>query len=94
MKAIWAKYDQTILYVPQILMTGLVIYGPAVALSQGQCTQISYLILDSVSRTLECFSAPLRVVVFSPGSLSSYLPRSVGWKLFNRHCVYCLLHFG
>lgn len=43
MKAIWAKYDQTVFSVPQILMTGLVIYDQAVALSQGRCTRISHL---------------------------------------------------
>lgn len=50
-------------YYSQILMTGLVIYGPAVALNQGQCTRISHLGLDSVSRTLEGSSATLGAVV-------------------------------
>lgn len=75
-------------------MTGLVIYGPAVALSQGQCTHISHLIKDSAVMTLEGLSAPLSAAVFITASLSSHWHRSVGWDCVNRHCVYCLLHFG
>lgn len=82
------------IYVPQVLMSGLVIYGPAVALSQGQCTQISHLIKDSAVRSPEGLSAPLSAVVFNPASLSSHWHRSVGWDCVNRRCVYCLLHFG
>lgn len=92
MKAIWAKYDQTILYVPQILMTGLVIYGPAVALSQGQCTQISYLILDSVSRTLECFSCTPESCCVQPCFSLQLLAPICGVETFQQAlCVYCTL---